>query len=160
MLATFGTQPQRPGFSPATVTATTTSVSDNLDGSTEEILDLDDPDCEIEFSGGVFSLRDAGHGTNGDHPVKEVTWYGAVAFCDWLNLYGGVARAYDHSTWECNGGDPYNAAGYRLPTDAEWEYAARYDDERIYPWGNQQPDCSRANYAGCVGWTTAATHSA
>jgi len=135
------------------VTATTTSVRDNLDGSTEELLDLDGS-CEIAFSGGTFSLRDAGHGINPDHPVKEVTWYGAAAYCDWLSLHAGLPRAYNHSTWQCNGGDPYGAPGYRLPTDAEWEYAAQWDDERIYPWGNEAPDCSRANYYGCVGWTS------
>ncbi len=137
------------------VTATSSSVSDALDGSSEELLDLGDPDCEIRFSGGEFDLRDAGHGVNPDHPVKEVTWYGAAAFCDWLSLKEGVARAYDHSTWECHGGDPYGAVGYRLPTDAEWEFAAQYDDERVYPWGSQDPTCGDANFAGCVGWTAA-----
>lgn len=140
------------------VTATTTTVQDNLDGSTEELQDLDDEYCEIAFSGGVFSLRDAGHGINPDHPVKEVTWYGAARYCDWLSLQAGLARAYQHTgDWACNGGDPYGAQGYRLPTDAEWEYAAQWDDERIYPWGNEAPDCSRANFYDsgyCVGWTS------
>jgi len=139
------------------VTATTTSVRDNLDGSTVELLDLDG-DCEIAFSGGVFTLRDAGHEINPDHPVKEVTWYGAARYCDWLSEQTGLPRAYQHSgNWSCNGGDPYGAQGYRLPTDAEWEYAAQWDDERIYPWGDEAPDCSRANfyYSGyCVGWTS------
>ncbi len=138
------------------VTATTTSVQDNLDGSAEELLDLDGS-CEIAFSGGVFTLRDAGHGINPGHPVIEVTWYGAAAYCDWLSLRGGLPRAYNHSTWQCNGGDPYGAEGYRLPTDAEWEYAAQWDDERIYPWGDGTPDCGRANFYNryyCVGWTS------
>ncbi len=139
------------------VTATSLSVRDNLDGSTEELVDLDDEHCELAFSGGVFSLRDAGHGLNGDDPMKEVTWYGAVAYCDWLSLAEGLLRAYDHSTWACGGGDPYSAAGYRLPTDAEWEYTAQWDDERNYPWGNQHPTCSLSNFDdfgyACVGWT-------
>jgi formylglycine-generating enzyme required for sulfatase activity len=136
------------------VTATTSSVMDALDGSTEELLDLDDPECEIAFSGGVFELRDVGHGINPDHPVMEVTWYGAVRYCDWRSMMEDLPRAYEHSgNWLCNNHDPYGAAGYRLPTDAEWEYAAQYDDERTYPWGTEDPDPSRANYADHVGWT-------
>jgi len=148
------------------VTATTSSVQDNLDGSTVELLDLDDSDCEIQFNSGTwtFYLRQSpsSYAQNAypegydpaDHPVKEVTWYGAARYCDWLSMRKGLPRAYQHSgDWSCNGGDPYGAEGYRLPTDAEWEYAAQYDDERIYPWGDDAPDCDQANYSSCVGWT-------
>ncbi|MCK4413808.1 MAG: SUMF1/EgtB/PvdO family nonheme iron enzyme [Candidatus Eisenbacteria sp.] len=138
------------------VTATTVSVRGNLDQSTLELLDLDGSGCEIAFSNGTFTLHDAGHGVNPDHPVKEVTWYGAARYCDWLSLQAGLPRAYRHSgDWACNGGDPYGALGYRLPTDAEWEYAAQWDDERIWPWGNEAPDCGEANHNHCVGWTSA-----
>ena len=136
---------------PPLVTATTASVKDDLDGSVAELLDLDDSHCEISFNGGTFTV-DVG---KEDHPVIEVTWYGAARYCDWLSLASGLARAYEHSgDWLCNNHDPYGAEGYRLPTDAEWEYAAQYDDDRIYPWGNEAPDCSRANYGDCVGWTS------
>jgi len=115
--------------------------------------------CEIDFSGDTFYLRDAGHGINPDHPVKMVTWLGAALYCDWLNEQNGYPQAYDIGAggWVCNQGDPYGAEGYRLPTDAEWEYAAQLADERIYPWGNEPPDCGRAAYdsASCVGWTSA-----
>jgi formylglycine-generating enzyme required for sulfatase activity len=139
------------------VTATTSSVRDAMDGSTAELLDLDDGDCEIAFSGGVFSLRDAGYGINPDHPVIDVTWFGAARYCDWLSMVSEpqLDRAYDHvGDWLCNDHDPYGARGYRLPTDAEWEYAAQYDDERIYPWGDQDPTEALANYGGDVGWTS------
>ncbi len=155
-------------FEHGLVTATVASVRDNLDGSTEELLDIDSNSTEIRFDGaGIFYLQEAssahaaypGGYDPADHPVKEVTWFGAVRFCDWLSLRAGLPRAYEHGgDWSCNGGDPYGAVGYRLPTDAEWEYAAQFDDERIYPWGSGLPNCSLTNYnrepSPCVGWTT------
>ena len=150
------------------VTATSASLRDNLDGSTEELVDLDDEHCELVFSNGIFSLREAAFALRvaypdgydpADHPMQEVTWYGSVSYCDWLSLSEGLSRAYDHSTWICGEGDPYSAEGYRLPTDAEWEYAAQWDDERYYPWGGELPNCSLANFLHndiyyCVRWTT------
>lgn len=135
-------------------------VRDTLDGSGEVLMDLDDPDCEIGFEDGQFGLRDGGWGVNPHHPVIEVRWFGAVAYCEWLSLQAGLPRAYAHGDdWSCNGGDPYGADGYRLPTDAEWEYAARYPDQRLFPWGDQDPDCSLTNFAPleqpCEGWGVA-----
>ncbi len=73
------------------------------------------------------------------HPVVEVSWADAQAFCLWL---GTKLRA---------GGEK---GVCRLPTEAEWEFAARGPEGREYPWGLEEPDAEHANYFGGVGGTT------
>jgi len=78
-----------------------------------------------------------------NHPVVGVSWYEAVAYCRWLTEFlrerGELAQG-----WQI-----------RLPTEAEWEKAARGIDGRVYPWGNAL-DPNKANYSGAkVGSTSA-----
>jgi formylglycine-generating enzyme required for sulfatase activity len=140
------------------VTPTANGLYDNLDGSTQFLRSLGGFDVEMTFSAGIFSC------INPTHPTTWVTWYGAAAYCDWLSLQQGLPRAYNHSTWQCNAGNPYTAPGYRLPTEAEWEYACRAGTQTPFNTGSCLDAGTEANYdgsspyTGCptgpyVGWT-------
>ena len=61
-----------------------------------------------------------------DHPVVFVSWYEAAAYCEWLSQQSGRRVS--------------------LPTEAQWEKAARGTDGRIYPWGDEVPDATRCNF--------------
>ena len=132
----------------------------------QELLDLDDLGCEIVFDGSIFGLRESPHALaqsaypegyySADHPVIEVSWYGAACYCDWLSELEGLTPFYQGNWDQSIEHNPYLAAGYRLPTAAEWEYSGRFNDGRSFPWGEDYPDCNRANFDisdPCVGWT-------
>ena len=85
--------------------------------SGERYFDWDDADARIHRIDGTWRA-DAGYG---DHPVVEPSWLGAHTYCRWL--------------------------GKRLPTEAEWEKAARGMDRRRYPWGDAAPTSQHAHFA-------------
>jgi iron(II)-dependent oxidoreductase len=82
----------------------------------ETFYDDDDSDARIHQQNSIWRA-DLGYAS---HPVNEVSWVGARDYCAWLNK--------------------------RLPTEAEWEKAARGIDSRKYPWGNTPPNAKLAHF--------------
>jgi len=106
-----------------------------------------DTDSQIDYNdvSGTFTVMTKGAGNRdmSDDPMVEVSWYGSVAYCNWRSSDEGYESCYNLSTWACD----FTKHGYRLATEAEWEYAARGGlPGRRFPWNDPNISHSRANY--------------
>ncbi|MBU4486198.1 MAG: formylglycine-generating enzyme family protein, partial [Candidatus Delongbacteria bacterium] len=118
----------------------------------------------------IGSSPPTGYGVGDGYPVYNVSWYDVLVYCNRRSIAEGLNPCYtiESSTnpddWGSVPTSPnqfwdevicdWGTNGYRLPTEAEWEYTVRYNDGRIYSWGDESPSNTLCNYNSNVGKTT------
>ena len=114
----------------------------------------------MEVSNAQFAMFDGEHSSgvvegrtlsNNNQPVVRITWDQAARFCNWLSKQEGLSAFYTIEGDTVTGFNP-ESTGYRLPTEAEWAWSARVEEDPSsllkFPWGAQMPPpANHGNYA-------------
>ena len=104
----------------------------------QEVSNQEFKEFMAQHDSGFFKSQRLNHP---DQPVVRVTWEQAARFCNWLSVKESLPPAYVQKGNTLVAVEPLNT-GYRLPTETEWEYCARFTGKHAflkYPWGNTFP---------------------
>jgi len=99
-----------------------------------------------------YELPDPSHFKGARQPLDQINWTDAALYCNDRSRAEGLKPCYDEKTWECD----FAADGYRLPTEAEWEYACRAGSSTRYSFGNSP--ASLKDFAWYTQNASATTH--
>ncbi len=145
------------------------SYSEREEPTHEVILTRDFYVSKYEVTYDLFDLSSVARGSadfgTGQRPVIRVSWYGAIEFADWLSMQHGLTQVYGGGPYDDSVTMDLDANGYRLPTEAEWEYAARgghlnphnpgdTGTDYLYAGTNQDPPDDYCWYTGNSGSET------
>lgn len=99
-----------------------------------------------------YQLPDPSHFKGAKQPLDQINWTDAALYCNERSRAEGLKPCYDEKTWECD----FAADGYRLPTEAEWEYACRAGSSTQYSFGSSAGTLK--DYAWYAQNSSATTH--